>query len=213
MRVLIAGADSRYAIERPYVRYLAENKLVSEVKLFAAQNIFLAYYQKNFLNKILYRTGFSGILKKVNSLLKAEVEKFKPDVVFVFKGMELFPSTLQWMRNKGIKLANYNPDNPFVFSGRGSGNKNISRSIPLFDLFMSYDKGICKKMEAEYKVKSKLLPFGFDVSEQLFAVCEKLPEIKKACFIGNTDIHRLAFLNELAAAGILLDLYGMNWKK
>lgn len=207
----MVGADSRYAIERPYLKYLSENSLVQEIEFFAAQNIFLNYYQKNLFNKILYRIGLSSILNKVNKELKAAFTAFKPDVVFIFKGMEIFPSTLLWMKKQGARLANYNPDNPFIFSNRGSGNKNVTRSIPLFDLFMSYDRGICKKMETEYHVKSKLLPFGFEISEKVFEACVREPEKKKLCFIGNTDEHRLAFLNELAAAGIETDLYGMNW--
>ena len=211
MRLLIVGADSKYAIERPYLKYLAHNKFVSYVELFAAQNFFLAYYQKRLFNKALYRLKISRILHRINHDLKLKIAECRPDIVFIFKGMEIFPSTLTWIKAKGIRLANYNPDNPFVFSGRGSGNKNITRSIGLFDLFMSYDKDICQKMQTKYHVKSVLLPFGFDISGQLFEVCTKVPEKIKVCFIGNTDVHRLLFLNSLAEAGVEMDLYGMNW--
>ncbi len=207
------GADSRYAIERPYLKYLSANKLIDNIEFFAAQNIFLAYYQKSLINKITYRLGLSSILKTVNEELKEKFSIYKPDVVFIFKGMEIFPSTLEWMKEQGAKLANYNPDNPFIFSDRGSGNKYVTASIPLFDLFMSYDRGICKKMKTEYHIRSLLLPFGFEISEQLFETCSKEPEKLKVCFIGNTDKHRLDFLNTLASKGIEIDLYGMNWNK
>lgn len=211
MRILMVGADSRYAIERPYLKYLSGNPLVSKIDFFAAQNIFLNYYQKNIFNKIVYRAGLSNILTKVNEALKEKFIESKPDVVFVFKGMEIFPSTLQWMKQQGAKLANYNPDNPFIFSNRGSGNRNVTDSIPLFDLFMSYDKGICKKMESEYHIKSELLPFGFEIDAAKYESYCAEPEKNKLCFIGNTDEYRLAFINDLAASGIPIDLFGMNW--
>jgi spore maturation protein CgeB len=213
MRILIVGADSKYAIERPYLKYLSQHPSVSAIELFAAQQFFLGWYQKSIFNKILYRAGLSRILHSINDDLLRKVESFKPDVLFVFKGMEIFPAILKTIKDKGIKLANYNPDNPFIFSGRGSGNKNVTNSIPLFDLFMSYDRGICREMESRFNITSRLLPFGFDIPDALFEACKREPEIVKLCFIGNTDTFRLEFLNNLATAGIELDLYGMNWKE
>jgi len=213
MRILIVGADSKYAIERPYLKYLSKHPSVAAIELFAAQQFFLAWYQKSVFNKIIYRAGLSRILHSINEDLLQKVESFKPDVLFVFKGMEIFPATLKKIKDKGIKLVNYNPDNPFIFSGRGSGNENVTRSIPLFDLFLSYDRGICKEMESRFRITSKLLPFGFDIPDALYETCKKEPEIIKLCFIGNTDTFRLEFLNNLAAAGIEIDLYGMNWKE
>ena len=213
MRILIIGADCNYAIERPYLKYMAQNKLVSHVEIFPAQTIFLAWYEKNIFNKIFYRFGLSRVLHTINRLLKIKIEENKPDVLLIFKGMEIFPSTLKWIKTKGIRLANYNPDNPFVFSGRGSGNSSVSLSIPLYDLFISYDKGICAQMEKQYNITSKLLPFGFDVSDELFRSCTNEPEREKVCFVGNTDKNRLHFLNDLSRAGVKIDLYGMNWNK
>ncbi len=122
MRLLIVGSDSSYAIERPYVKYIGQNKMVSAIDFFAAQNQFLGYYNSSTLNKILYRLGLSAILKVINRDLKERIEKFGPSVILIFKGMEVFPGTLRWIRSRNIRLVNYNPDNPFVFSGKGSGN-------------------------------------------------------------------------------------------
>jgi spore maturation protein CgeB len=124
--------------------------------------------------------------------------------------MEIFPSTLRKLKDQGVKLVNYNPDNPFVFSGRGSGNSNVADSVNLFDLYLSYDSSVCNELKAR-KVMSGLLPFGFDVSNQLFDKCKDISELLRPCFIGNADSARLKFLNELASKGIEIDVYGANW--
>lgn len=213
MRILIVGADSQYAIERPYLHYLSQDEHVGKVELFAAQNQFLAYYRKSLFHKVIYRAGLSGILQKINSLLKAKIESFKPDVVFVFKGMEIFPSTLKWIREQGIKVANYNPDNPFIFSGSGSGNKNVTQSISLYDLHLTYNARVKEKIDREYKIPTLILPFGFDVDNALYEAATGENEILKICFLGNADEFRAAFIDGLGKSGLKADVYGQYWDR
>jgi spore maturation protein CgeB len=212
MRLLLVGADSNYAIERPYLNHLSKIDGVEYVELFRAQNQFLQYFNRSVLNKIIYRIGFSKVLRKINKDLINMIEAKQPDAVLIFKGMEIFPSTLIWTRDRGIKLINYNPDNPFLFSGKGSGNINITKSIGLYDLHFTYDRDIKKRIEDEFQIQVHTLPFGFDVSQQLFESSCMKPEIKKVCFVGSADINRVSFLTQLAQRGVQIDLYGNNWK-
>lgn len=211
MRLFLVGSDNEYAIENFYVKYLKEAGV--EVYHFPAQTIFYQYYQQGLVNKVLFRAGLSGILKKINQQFKVQVQRIEPDIIWIFKGMEIFPNTLKWARSKGIKLVNYNGDSPFIFSGRGSGNKNVTGSIGLYDLFLTYSDIDKKKMETEYRVKSRLIPFGFEISDALFDECQRIKEIKKTCFIGNADSSRTNFLCSLANKGIQLDVYGDNWNQ
>ncbi|MBS1490488.1 MAG: glycosyltransferase [Bacteroidetes bacterium] len=211
MNVLVIGADSSYAIERPYVKYLKQE--INNVEFFAAQNPFLDYYNKSTFNKVLYRLGFSSILKTINKSLLQKVDQLQPQVVFVFKGMEIFPSTLKIIRAKGIKLVNYNPDNPFLFSGRGSGNANITKSISLYDFHFTYNLSIKKRLEEEYQAKTAWLPFGFDLTDEQFSEYVKEEEIVKVCFVGNPDKERATFINALAEMKMQIVVYGHHWKK
>lgn len=211
MKIFIVGSDRIYAIENYYAKYLRE--LGCEVLLFSAQSLFYDYYQHNLLNKIIYRIGFSEILYNINKLFKVNVERFNPDILFIFKGMELFPSSLQWAKSKNIKLVNYNPDNPFIFSGKGSGNINVTNSIGLYDLHLTYHSEVRHKIECIYHIPAKILPFGFDVTNELFGKCASQSEVLKACFLGNPDEGRGKFLQLLAEKGIKLDVYGHDWSK
>jgi spore maturation protein CgeB len=212
MRILLVGALSEYAIERYYLRYFNERPgTIAEI--FVAQNLFLEFYSKNAWNKIFFRLGLKRIYDRINEGLKTKICSFQPDVLFVFKGMEILPSTLKWARNKNIKIVNYNPDNPFLFSGRGSGNINVTQSISLFDLHFSYDDDILTRIQRDYDIAAYKLPFGFDVAEKTYNACVAETEIVRLCFLGNPDRKRAQFLRELAEAGIKLDVYGSNWER
>jgi hypothetical protein len=211
MKLMIVGSDKIYAIENFYCKHLAG--LGVDVLLFPAQSIFYDYYQTGIGHKIAYRAGVSSILKKINQQFKEKVLEFQPGIIWVFKGMELYPGTLRWAKKQGIKLVNFNGDSPFFFSGTGSGNKNVTKSAGLYDLHFTYDKNVKKEMEARYSMPAILLPFGFDISETVFRECCALPEIMRVCFLGNPDVHRGKFLQQLAENRVPLDLYGNGWEK
>ncbi len=211
MKLFIVGSDKVYAIENLYVKYLCESGL--DVYHFSAQSLFYDYYQKSVLNKIIYKCGLSGIIKKINELFKVAVSSYQPDIIWVFKGMEISPESLQWAKDKNIKLVNYNPDNPFIFSGKGSGNDYLKNSISLYDLHLTYNSEVKKEMESVYKIPTGILPFGFDVRQELLETCVDTANINKLCFLGNPDKFRAGFLTELAEQGIELDIYGNNWNK
>lgn len=211
MKILIVGSESHYAIERPYYKYLSRTDGVS-VEIFPAQDYFLAFYRRSLINKLMYRLGISSILREINNGLKQKIESYRPDILLVFKGMEVLPDTLTWAKRKNVQLVNYNPDNPFIFSGRGSGNTNVTKGIPLYDLHISYDTETVHRMKREWKLPCALIPFGFDVPDELYASFAKEDEIVKACFVGSPDAPRAAFLNKLVEAGAEMDVYGWGWK-
>jgi len=212
MKIMIVGSDYVWSIERLYKKYLEEAG--AEVVLFAAQNRFYDYYHKSVFNKLLFRAGLSRVLEEINASLLTEAERVRPDVIWVFKGMELFPKTLSALREKGIRIVNFNGDNPFIFTSRGSGNKYVYQSLPLYDLHFTYNLEIKARLQREYSVRTVLLPFGFDVSDEVYEACRHEEEVKKVCFIGNPDPARAAFIDQLAAANIPIDIYGSPaWSK
>jgi spore maturation protein CgeB len=213
MKILIIGSDYVWSVERIYRKYLVAAG-AGQVKLFAVQNLFYSYYQQSVFHKFLFRTGVSAIYKKINDLIIAEIETFRPDIIWIFKGMEVLPSTLEWCRSKGIVLVNFNGDSPFIFSGRGSGNKYVTQSLPLYDLHFTYNLEIKGRLENQYGLKVGFLPFGFDVSESVYEECLRQEEINKVCFLGNPDKIRAGFIRDLAGRGIEIDVYGGDgWKE
>lgn len=213
MKLLIIGAHSEYAIERFYLKYWKEYGKNITIEFFPAQNFFYKYYNKNLVNKIVFKFGISSIYEKINRELITNIEYFQPDIIFVFKGMEISAETLKYAKKKNIKLINYNPDNPFVFSGNGSGNSNITNSIGVYDVHFTYNSLIKTQLEEKFNIPTYILPFAFDISEDEFEICKMESEINKVCFIGNPDTERAKLILGIANSGIQIDLFGHNWIK
>lgn len=211
MKILVVGSDKIYAIENFYVKHL--KAMGAKIIHFPAQSAFYDYYQSSLVNKIKFRLGLSTIYRMINDRLIELLKNEAPVVVWIFKGMEIYPETLLKIKNEGILLVNYNPDNPFLFSGSGSGNKNISGSISLYDLHFTYNLHTKKQLEEDYKAKTVWLPFGYDLDDELYKRCEVLEEINSVCFLGNPDKKRAEFIESLADEGVRISLYGNDWGK
>ncbi len=206
MKILIVGSNKVWALENIYAKELVNN---SSVEIFNAHGLFLDYYHKRNLNKLVYRLGLSSILKRINQVLLQHIGKFKPDVVWVFKGMEVFPRTLTEIKKKNIVLVNYNGDNPFDFTFRGSGNENVSKSLNLYDHHFSYNQSFVQKFKNEFNLSASWLPFGYDLRKE--PPKDRNSIKNKVCFVGNPDKVRARIINTLIQNNISVDVYGSNW--
>lgn len=206
--LLILGSDHEAALEHIFKREL--EVLGNQVQIIPVQNMFLEFYHKSIYNKIRYRLGFTSILNKLQVVIINAVLELKPSLVIVFKGMEVQPETIIWIKAQGIKVCNYNPDHPFIFSGRGSGNSNVTNSVQHFDHYFSYAIDVVERLK-QLGVKSTIIPFGFDSNGFDYKPLKEEDEIQKVCFLGNADKQRVAFLNELAQLGVVIDVFGENW--
>lgn len=209
IKLLLIGSDYEWSVERSYLNALQEKQIDSY--LYAVQNFFYDYYYTSLYHKIVFRLGLSTIFKKINKDLLLFVEQYAPTHIWIFKGMEVLPTTLQEWKSKGIKLINYNPDNPFIFTGSGSGNKNITNSICWYDWYLSYDRTVVKQLQ-QMNIHANLFPFAIDLADD-FKYPNDALSINKIAFIGNPDQERVLFLNQLADLKIPIDVYGHNWNK
>lgn len=209
MKILIVGSEKKWAIENFYFRYLQE--LGANVTSFVAHDLFEDYYHQSIFNKLLVRSKLSGIYRKINRRLIELTQSAHFDIIWVFKGMEIYPETLQKLSNQGIKLVNYNCDHPFIHTFRGSGNVNVSNSVGHYQAHFCYSLPVLKKIEIEYKIPCAWLPFAYEPSS--FIIPEEKEEILKACFIGNPDKFRAETIQQLNAQGVPMDVYGSNWNR
>lgn len=211
MKILIIGSDYRWSIERIYKRELL--KLGNDVVHVPVQNWYYEFYYKSPIHKVLVRLGITRLQAKIQKRILAEINGQSFDLIWVFKGMELTPQTLLTLKKKTTRLINFNPDNPFIFSGKGSGNKNITRSIYLYDEHFTYNHEVKAKIESEFKLKCTLLSFGFDNEVISIEELNEVEEIKAVCFVGNPDSYRSKILQEIVDKGLPLHVYGHDWHK
>lgn len=206
MKILILGSKKKYALEATYYKYLSR---LAYVEIYPSHDLFLEYFERNIINKIFYRLGISNILRIINADLINYVKGKKFNIIWVWKGMEIFPETLIELKKTGIKLVNYNTDHPFEYFSRGSGNNNVKNGLKYYDHHFSYSKQILKRINNELKIANSWLPFGYN-----FAQAPKHSKlIKSVCFIGNPDSQRKLYIDKLIESGITVDVYGSGWQR
>ena len=192
--ILILGSFIRGALANQYVRGLKENKW--DIYCFEIQEELNKIRQHSVLNKVIHRLHPAYYLRNLNRDVISEVKKIKPKVTLVFKGMELFPGTLEEIKRHTSLLCNYNPDHPFKFYSRGTGNSFVLDGIKYYDLYFSYAKSVCTGLTNGFGVKSHCVPFGFD--ETLSPSTFKKEDIKdKFIFVGAWDKERESIFMKL----------------
>ena len=212
MRILIVGSNAEGAIELFYQKHLANTMGVS-IQLFPSQSLLYLYLSDSIFNRISLRFGNIKILKEINYKLINFVFSFKPDIVWVFKGMEILPDTIRKIKELGILVGNYNPDNPFIFTGRGSGNSNIKESLTLYDFHFTYNQDVLNRLIKLRRTNVFYLPFGFEIEDTVSDEIILQPELHNTlCFIGNGDSEREKFIRGIVARNIPIHIYGSNWK-
>lgn len=211
MKILIIGSDYNWSIERIYTRELL--KLGHEVQNIPVQNWYFDFYYKSKIHKVLTRLGLTSLQRKIQKRLLNKVKNEKYDLIWVFKGMEIQPKTLLELKAHTKRLVNFNPDNPFIFSGKGSGNKNVTLAIPLYDEHFTYDHEVKNQIDEEFGIKCTLIPFGFDQETILDIDLHLTQDIKAVCFVGNPDAYRAEILKVILDSGFPLHVYGNDWDK
>lgn len=191
-------------------------QIIVNLKNFGVEVI--SFYQSDyyedllFLEKIFHKIYPIIYYRKVNKVLLDLIDKHNPDYFLLFKGMEVFPTTLKKIKSKGIKILNYNPDHPFEFISPGSGNKNVRDSIVHFDNYITYSYYIQKQLNLKYEgLKTSVLPFGHMVSDSDFTLIKDEEEINQVAFVGYADDDRYLVIKHLITNGINVHVFGDNW--
>lgn len=199
--ILIIGNFGLGALEHQYVKHLKQFNW--EVYTFDIQTPVHTTKNKSVLQKIIYKIAPNNFYPTINKQLLAFVQKTNPLVTLVFKGMEIFPETLAEIKTHTQLLCNYNPDHPFNFYSKGSGNKNVKDAIPLYDLYGTYAQKIAKELKNAHNVNSFVLPFGYDAD---IKTLPKNTTAQKFGFIGAYDKERQNILSQLTYFPI--EVYG-----
>lgn len=151
---------------------------------------------------------------RFNNLLLKTTASLRPDVVWIFKGMEIVPATLGKLRVCGFTLVNYNADHPFRFFSRGTGNRNVLGSICEYHLHLTYSNRIAKELQERYPgLCVGVVPFGHEVDSATFQRIDGEEEVLRACFLGNPDEHRSRNIKRLVDAGVPVDVFGYRWDR
>ncbi|MDE3251118.1 MAG: glycosyltransferase [Bacteroidota bacterium] len=210
MKILLVGSNLSMAIERHYSKYLRE--MGADIHHYAAPDAVIEFVRKGIVNKVLFKAGVHSLYRQINREVKEIAASFKPDIIWVVKGMELYPETIQYLSAR-FKTANYNPDHPFIIVSRGSGNRNVTESVPFYHLHFCYNGKLAEEIHNRFGIRTVFLPFAYELSAAGFREAAAENEINKLCFLGNPDSTRENTIGSLASQGFAIDVYGHGWTK
>ncbi len=161
-------------------------------------------------NKYLY----GPVLNKINRDLINLVSNQDPDLVFVYRGTHIFPSTLRTIRcdNPDLVLVGYNNDDPFSPYYPKWVWRHYLRGIPEYDLVLAYRHHNIEEVYKQGARRAKLLRSWF-VPEYNYPIKLSAEEYATfgcdVVFVGHyEDDGRLQYLEEVVRRGWKLRIFG-----
>jgi hypothetical protein len=130
-------------------------------------------YNNRILNKIFREINFSKNEKLVNALFLKKFNEYKPNVVLISKGVNIFPDTIFEMRKFGVKVVNWNPDD---FFNKYNSSVNLINSLSLYDTVYSARKHLFD----EYREKG--------IKNPVYLEWYYIPWLHKKCEFSQNEI-------------------------
>lgn len=219
MKILVIG-DFQYSIYEEAF-FNAWKKLGHEVLSFSWAKYFLGIdfgvssrFKKLWL-KLQNRYCFGSAIQKINSDLADYIENTKIDFIFVYRGRYLLPQTIKKIKQKKIKLAIYNNDDPFSKDYPIFYWRLFHRCLKLYDFVFAYRP----KNVIDYKKRNIdkvfLLP-PYYIASQNFPI-NLAEQNKYSCdvsFIGHYEPDgRDEYIRKILEDKINLKVFGDGWSK
>ncbi len=200
-----SNKETQYFYADSFFKFISRNKKYHITKF----NTNKPNWLRNFHAKIasILNIFFEFYL---SGLLIIEVEKIKPDVIFLLKAEQINFRAIRYFYSQNIRIFNFYPDSPFSFHN-GNSNSNILRSLPFYETFFCWNERFNYSLQTAGARSVKYLPFFAD--QELFYP-EKIEQKYDISFVGAWDEKRELLLNLVAQkfADKAIFIAGPNWQ-
>ncbi|ELH7493847.1 glycosyltransferase [Vibrio vulnificus] len=199
-------------------------ELGNEVRRFSWKEYFKHYQyseryktDNNRLKSIYYRFQnkfiFGPDANKINYDLIDEANSFKPDLVFIYRGTHIYPSTINKIKNNTkCKVFGYNNDDPFSPRYPKYFWRHFLNSVPLYDHIFCYREHNIREFLQLGNPNASLLR-SYYTSERNFKI-DNIKKIYDIVFIGHfEDDGRDSCMLELLQSDYSVKLFGTGWEK
>lgn len=167
-------------------------------------------------NRYAYRLFWRQLARTVQDQLISEMVAVKPALLLVIKGFYFSSDTIARIKNlsPATVLMHFNPDNNFNTWHFGNSNEWIRKSIPLYDVHLTWGKFLIPKLHAAGAKAVFHLPFACDPDLHRPTVPGKADLTEygaDVAFVGSWDEEREWWLSHLLDHR--LKIWGNGWSK
>ncbi len=162
--------------------------------------------------KAVRRILTPSFAREFNDQVLRDLRSFEPALMVVYKGESLFPSTLEWARQKGILCVNVFPDVSIFTHGPW-----LPKSLPLYNHIFTTKSFGSKDLYKHLKLTNvSFLPHGFDpeVNKVMDPAALARPALQSdVSFIGTWSPKKEAYLQAVAKTinGNSFKIWGSQW--
>jgi spore maturation protein CgeB len=119
---------------------------------------YISFHATDITTKVIQKAIRYLQIREFNKAIVTSIDLFKPDVLLVYKGRFVLPSTLEYAKKKGHKLALFYPDVSMKAHG-----KYIPLDIPYYDIVFTTKTFGIKDLKEAFGVNNAIfIPHGFD---------------------------------------------------
>lgn len=215
MRVLIAGDWHSDLHEQEMLNALRRmGHEVGEFKWYGYYTESPGLLLGDLIQRVQNKYVFGPALGRVNRDFVKNVEAFRPDVVFVYRGTHITRESLCEVRRMfpNCLLLGYNNDNPFSTTQPKYLWRHFMRATPVYDLMLAYRYENLKNFRAVGAKRVELLRSWY-VPERNHPVALSMQETadfsSDVVFVGHYEPdERVEYLEEIVRQGHHLRLFG-----
>ena len=197
-------------------RLQATRKILGEGNVVALDRD--AYYRDlgRIRNAIELRVFFGPRGRALNAALLQLVERERPNVVWIDKGIWVFPSTLRKIAARGVFLAHHNTDALRPLARQSRWLYTMLRStIAQYDLVFTTNLSDYQMLSAKMPGRVELTSIGFDhtrFNTDPIAEEDRQRWMSDVLFVGHWEPRTEKGIRALRAAGIPVSVYGRGWE-
>lgn len=164
------------------------------------------------VQRVNQRTYLSSAIRAMNVSLCRAAMKHRPDVVWIDKGVWIYPWTL-WNLHRYIRfLVHYNTDDVF---GRG-GHFWLHRvGLRVYDLYLTTNR--CNVLEIRQRYGGQTMRVGMGCDQDIHTppvdIGRDRQPRQSVVFVGHWEPHTEMYINALRRAGLPVRVWGYGWGK
>ena len=208
MKKKVLILDNGFKKYKPHIIDAFENNKEIEIKTIYN---FVNKDEFSFIEKIFLKIRFPLDSSNFNKRINQSVYDFKPDIIVIIKGNNVYPSTLKKIKDefKKVIILSWTADNMIK---KHNSSWFFEKSISLYDVHFTTKSNIINKLTNLGAKKVIFLNKAYSKYHHFPEEFNKIYDFE-VLFIGSAEIDRYNSMKYIADNGINVNIYGNMWDK